>query len=69
VYYGILGLGREQGHFVLSDPPRMIAATFVAIEDGYQMDVLAGRRGRDEVLVALHSYARLATGYDPAARV
>jgi len=24
------------------------------------MDVLAGRRGRDEVLTALHSYARLA---------
>lgn len=68
VYYGILALGREQGHFVLSDPPRMIAATFVAMEDGYQMELLAGRRGRDEVLGAMHSYARLATGYDPAAR-
>jgi hypothetical protein len=64
VYYGILTLGKAQEHFVLSDSPRMVAATFVAIEDGYQMEVLAGRRSRDEVLAALHAYARLATGYD-----
>ena len=42
VYYGILTLGQAQGHFVLSDPARMISATFVAMEDGYQMEVLAG---------------------------
>jgi len=64
VYYGILTLGKAQEHFVLSDSPRMVAATFVAIEDGYQMEVLAGPRSRDEVLAALHAYARLATGYD-----
>ena len=57
VNYGILMLGQAQGHFVLSDPPRMIAATFVAMEDGYQMEMLAGRRGRSEVLTAQHSYA------------
>ena len=66
VYYGILTLGQAQGHFVLSDPLRMIAATLVAMEDGYQMEVLAGRRSRDDVLSALHSYARLATGFDPS---
>ena len=65
VYYGILTLGQAQGHFVLSGPARMIAATFVAMEDGFQMEVLAGRRGRDEVLAALHAYAQLATGHDP----
>ena len=65
VYYGILMLGQAQSHFVLSDPPRMIAATFVAMEDGYQMEVLARRRGRSEVLTALHSYARLATSWRP----
>lgn len=66
-YYGILTLGQAQGHFVLSDPARMISATFVAMEDGYQMEVLAGRRGRGDVLAAMHSYARLTTGYDPSA--
>ena len=68
VYYGILMLGQAHGHFVLSDPPRLIAATFVAMEDGYQMEVLAGRRSRSDVLSALHAYARLATGYDPSDR-
>jgi len=57
VNYGILMLGQAQGHFVLSDPPRMIAATFVAMEDGCEIEVLAGRRGRSEVLTAQHSYA------------
>lgn len=62
VYQGILVLGETQGHFVLTDTPRMIAANFVAMEDGYQMDVLAGRRTRREVITALHSYGRAAAG-------
>ena len=65
VYYRRSHARPAQGHFVLSDPPRMIAATFVAMEDGYQMEVLARRRGRSEVLTALHSYARLATSWRP----
>ncbi|MEV6247353.1 hypothetical protein AB0M38_14270 [Streptomyces sp. NPDC051742] len=67
VYAEILVLGRAQGHFVLQDPPRLIAANFVAMEDGYQMEVLAGRRSRAEVIAALSSYARAVTGYDPGA--
>ncbi|MFJ5138973.1 TetR/AcrR family transcriptional regulator [Streptomyces sp. NPDC088707] len=67
VYAEILTLGRAQGHFALQDPPRLIAANFVAMEDGYQMEVLAGRRTRAEVIAALHSYARAATGHDPSA--
>ncbi|MFH8572507.1 TetR/AcrR family transcriptional regulator [Streptomyces sp. NPDC017993] len=62
VYQGILVLGEAQGHFALTDAPRMIAANFVAMEDGYQMDVLAGRRTQLEVITALHSYGRAATG-------
>ena len=65
VYYGILTLGQAQGHFQLHCPARMIAASFVAMEDGFQMEVLAGRMGRPEVLDALHAYASLATGYHP----
>ncbi|MFE8949364.1 TetR/AcrR family transcriptional regulator [Streptomyces sp. NPDC007856] len=64
VYYGILLLGQNQGHFKLTDPPRLLAANFVAMEDGYQMDILAGRRSRAEVVTALRSLARAVTGYD-----
>ncbi|WP_086828405.1 TetR/AcrR family transcriptional regulator [Streptomyces sp. NRRL B-24572] len=67
VYQGILVLGEAQGHFTLADPARLVAANFVAMEDGYQMDVLAGRRSPREVITALHSYARAATGYLPDA--
>ncbi|WP_406209419.1 TetR/AcrR family transcriptional regulator [Kitasatospora sp. NBC_01560] len=64
VYYGILLLGQHQGHFTLADSPRLLAANFVAMEDGYQMDILAGRRTRAEVVTALRSLARTVTGFD-----
>jgi AcrR family transcriptional regulator len=67
VYAGILVLGQAQGHFTLNDPPRLLGASFVAMEDGFQMEVLAGRRTRAEVIAALGAYARAVTGYDPAA--
>jgi len=62
VYYGVLVLGQAQGHFELTDPPRALASNFLALEDGYQMDVLAGRRPRAEVVALLHGYARAVTG-------
>jgi len=65
VYSGILVLGQNQGHFTLADAPRLLAANFVAMEDGYQMEILAGRRTRADVLTALHSLARAVTGFDP----
>ena len=64
VYASILVLGQAQGHFTLQDPPRLLAANFVAMEDGYQMEVLAGRRTRPEVITALRSYARAVTGHE-----
>ncbi|MCX4614682.1 MULTISPECIES: TetR/AcrR family transcriptional regulator [Streptomyces] len=66
VYASVLVLGQAQDHFVLQDPPRLLAANLVAMEDGYQMEILAGRRTRAEVLAALHSYARAVTGHDPS---
>ncbi|MGW4050191.1 TetR/AcrR family transcriptional regulator [Streptomyces sp. NPDC004779] len=63
VYSGILVLGQAQGHFTLQDPPRLLAASFVAMEDGYQMELLAGRRSRAEVITALRAYARAVTGH------
>ncbi|HEY6577052.1 MAG TPA: TetR family transcriptional regulator C-terminal domain-containing protein, partial [Mycobacterium sp.] len=48
VYSAIFVLGTTQGHFILTDPPRLLAGNIVAMEDGYQMEVLSGRRTRDE---------------------
>jgi AcrR family transcriptional regulator len=62
VYYGVLVLGQAQGYFELADPPRALASNFLALEDGYQMDVLAGRRPRAEVIGLLQGYARAVTG-------
>ncbi|MHA6758599.1 TetR/AcrR family transcriptional regulator [Streptacidiphilus sp. PAMC 29251] len=62
VYYGVLLLGQAQGQFVLTGPARELAGNFVALEDGYQMDVLAGRRHRSEVLHLLHGFAATVTG-------
>lgn len=64
VYSAIFVLGEAQGHFSLSDPPRLLAGNVVAMEDGYQMEVLSGRRSRDEVKACLHAYARAVTGCD-----
>ncbi|MCY0951422.1 TetR/AcrR family transcriptional regulator [Streptomyces sp. H27-S2] len=69
VYSAILVLGQAQGHFALKDPPRLLAASFVAMEDGYQMEVLASRRTRTEVVTALWAYARAVTGHDLAGHV
>ncbi|MFJ2738890.1 TetR/AcrR family transcriptional regulator [Streptomyces sp. NPDC087440] len=63
VYYATLVLGQAQGVFTLTDPPRMLATSFVALEDGYQMEILAGRRTRDEVVAALHAFAAAVTGH------
>jgi AcrR family transcriptional regulator len=64
VYSAIFVLGTAQGHFTLIDPPRLLAGNVVAMEDGYQMEILSGRRTRDEVKACLHSYARAVTGCD-----
>jgi AcrR family transcriptional regulator len=62
VYSAIFVLGTTQDHFTLTDPPRLLAGNIVAMEDGYQMEVLSGRRSRDEVKACLYSYARAVTG-------
>jgi AcrR family transcriptional regulator len=64
VYSAVFVLGTAQGHFTLTDPPRLLAGNIVAMEDGYQMEILSGRRTRDEVKACLHSYARAVTGCD-----
>ena len=62
VYQSILGLGRTQGHFTLTDPPRDLAGSFVAMEDGYQLEVVGGRRTHDQVVRLIRRYANAVTG-------
>jgi len=62
VYQEVLALGAEQGHFRLVDPVVELAGTFVAVEDGYQLEVLGGRRTRDQVIGRIRAYARAVTG-------
>ncbi|MDT9691067.1 hypothetical protein Q5762_22495 [Streptomyces sp. P9(2023)] len=64
LYQSILILGQAQGYFTLADPPRLLSANLVAMEDGYQMEVLSGRRTRSEVVAALRAYARAVIGCD-----
>lgn len=64
VYQSVLARGREQGHFTFVDAPKDLAASFVALEDGYQLEVLAGRRSRAYVLARLFTFAKAATGCD-----
>jgi AcrR family transcriptional regulator len=64
VYQAVLALGAEQGHFRLVDPVADIAGTFVAVEDGYQLEVLGGRRTRAQVIGRIRGYARAVTGCD-----
>lgn len=67
VYRAIFVLGADQGHFSLSEPPGVVSSNMVALEDGFQMEVLAGRRTHAEVRSHLHSYVRSATGCDISA--
>ncbi|MEV8097570.1 TetR family transcriptional regulator [Kitasatospora sp. NPDC085879] len=67
VYYGVLVLGQAQGHFTLAEPARLLAASLVAMEDGFQMEILAGRRTREDVIAALYAFVRATTGHDPSA--
>ena len=64
VYQEVLARGQDQGHFTLTGEPADLAATFVALEDGFQLEVLAGRKARQEVLAHITAYARAATGCD-----
>lgn len=65
VYQSVLTLGREQGCFRLAEPTHVLASTLVALEDGYRMEVLAGRRSHDEVVDLIGRYVLAVTGYDP----
>lgn len=64
VYQAVLARGCDQGHFTLRDPARALAGTFVAVEDGFQLEIAAGRRTHREVVGLIRRYALAVTGCD-----
>ncbi|WP_246239357.1 hypothetical protein [Acrocarpospora corrugata] len=62
IYQGVLVLGRAQRHFEFEESARVLAGNFVALEGGYRIDVLTGRRRRTDVVGVLWSYAQKSVG-------
>lgn len=62
LYEAILHEGEAAGEFRLSAPAKAIARNFVALEDGYGINVLTGAMSPDDEEEALVQYARSATG-------
>jgi AcrR family transcriptional regulator len=61
LYEVILEEGRASGDFSLLTPAKEVARNFVALEDGYGINVLTGAMTADEVEETLVLYARSAT--------
>jgi len=62
VYRDVLARGRENGQFTLTSAPDDLSATFVALEDGFQLEVLAGRKTHAEAVAHIATYACVVTG-------
>jgi AcrR family transcriptional regulator len=62
LYEGVLDGGSASGDFRLRSAPSFHARQFVALEDGYAMDVLSGERTSEEVIAALLTHAEDISG-------
>jgi AcrR family transcriptional regulator len=62
LYQGILEQGARSGDFRLVAPPSVLARAFVALEDGYGLDVLTGACAADQVEEWLLLHADVVTG-------
>lgn len=61
LYQQVLEEGQASGEFDLADDPAVLARTFVALEDGYAIEVLSEAAPAEHVVDALVRYARLVT--------
>ena len=61
LYERVLEDGRRTGEFRLAAPATELARSFVALEDGYCLDVLVGAATAAEVEQRLLAYARITT--------
>ncbi|HET6635293.1 MAG TPA: TetR/AcrR family transcriptional regulator [Streptomyces sp.] len=62
MYREVLEEGEDTGCFRLAAPAAMLARSFVALEDGYGMDVLTGAATPDQVQDWLLTHAHVMTG-------
>ncbi len=62
IYQAVLERGAERGLFRLADDAADLAAAFVALEDGFQLEVVAGRRTREYAVARLLVFAEAVTG-------
>lgn len=61
-YRRVLQEGADAGQFTLAGAAGPLGRSFVALEDGYAMGILAGEVTPREVEAALHAHALLVTG-------
>jgi AcrR family transcriptional regulator len=62
LYRQVLEDGAAAGEFELAAPAPFLARAFIALEDGYGIEVLAGSATADEIAERLLEHARLVTG-------
>ncbi|AXL92972.1 TetR/AcrR family transcriptional regulator [Streptomyces sp. CB09001] len=62
LYRQVLEEGAASGDFRLTAPADFLARSFVALEDGYGIDVLSGAATAEEIEERLLRHARLMTG-------
>lgn len=62
LYRQVLADGEDLGLFTLGASPRALARSFVALEDGYAMDLLIGTATAAEIEARLLDHARAVTG-------
>lgn len=62
LYRQVLTRGRDGGEFALTGEPRALGRSFVALEDGYAMDLLVGTATAEEIEARLLAHARMVTG-------
>ncbi|MEU6810110.1 TetR/AcrR family transcriptional regulator [Streptomyces sp. NPDC046831] len=67
LYRQVLELGQESGEFTLTGDAWALGRSFVALEDGYAMDLLVGNATAQDIEDRLLDHARVVTG-NPAFR-
>ncbi|MGX1316456.1 AcrR family transcriptional regulator [Streptomyces calvus] len=63
LYRQVLAHGRDTGEFALTAEPLALGRSFVALEDGYAMDLLVGTATAEEIEARLSAHARMVTGH------
>jgi AcrR family transcriptional regulator len=62
LYRHVLELGRQTGEFTLTGDAHALGRSFVALEDGYAMDLLVGSATAQDIEDRLLDHARIVTG-------